>query len=870
MADLRGPKRKFVGWRRVAERLLWATLCAALGGALLALAVSLALRSVPLPAALFTEQVPQLEFLDRNGRTLRCVRPEDQPFQRMLGYADIPQPLIQATLAAEDRRFWHHPGVDWRASLRAAWQMARHWRVVSGGSTITQQLIKLAEPRPRSLRSKLIEAAQALRLEQVWDKQRIMAAYLNRVDYGNFSRGCAAAAEFYFAKPLRDLSAAECALLAGLPQAPTRLNPYSHLARAIKRQQWVLGQMRAGAWLTEDEFQRATKEPLRLATPRRSFEAPHFIDLVLAMGEPCGAPQSLGRRQSSGASEAARAGQKAPEDWRSPDRWCGMARPEPIRTTLDLDLNHFAENTLRQHLSRLREQHVSNGAIVILDNQTGDVLALVGSENYLAPAAGQVNGAWALRSPGSALKPFTYLLAFERGGTPASVVADVPTEFATATGIFSPVNYNRHCYGPMRYRTALANSLNISAVKVLASIGGSEPLQDFLRQCGLSTLSHPAEAYGLGLTIGNAEVRLLELANAYACLARLGQYKPYRLMLDGPAPRIVAQVSKPAVSWVSNPQTSRRLTASRLEVGDTAGLETCATESNHATQVADSAAAYLIADILSDNNARKLAFGADSPLRFEFPVACKTGTSSDFRDNWAFGYTPEFTVGVWVGNFDGTPMQHISGVTGAAPLLHDLIEHLHSRYGTSWYSVPTNTVECWVHAITGKRLQQALLGPNLDAVKEKFVAPNVPPLESPGDYADAAPRNHDSEFAHKPVRSNPRRPVLLGSEYREWLASSDNWLSDRAVLACEQNALRIVFPLPGTTVYLDPDLPQQGRLLYLRADGPDHLEWHSDSLRLSHERDREVALLTEGRHQIIVRDPATGQSAQTWINVLAR
>ena len=172
----------------------------------------------------------------------------------------------------------------------------------------------------------------------------------------------------------------------------------------------------------------------------------------------------------------------------------------------------------------------------MLDNRSGGVLALVGSENYFAPAAGQVNGAWALRSPGSSLKPFTYLLALEHGATPATVVADVPTEFATATGIFAPVNYDRHCYGPMRYRVALANSLNISAVKVLASIGGPEPLQHLLQQCGLTTLDQPAEHYGLGLTIGNAEVRLLELANAYASLARLGQYRPYRLLLDGEVP----------------------------------------------------------------------------------------------------------------------------------------------------------------------------------------------------------------------------------------------------------------------------------------------------------------------------------------------
>jgi len=775
-----------------------------------------ALPLVPLPQALFTEQIPGLELLDRTGQPLRVVRPDGGPFQRPVEYGEIPESLIHATLAAEDQRFWRHPGADWRATGRAAWQWARHRRVVSGGSTITQQLIKLAEPRPRTLQTKLIEAVQALRLEQVWDKQRILATYLNRLDYGNFNRGCAAAADFYFAKPLLDLSPAECALLAALPQAPSRLNPHAHLERAVKRQQWILGQMRQAGWLTDAQFQRATREPLRLSAARRVFEAPHFVELLLSTAQPQAlsdkagpgleafhGPQGFGVRQSSGA----------------------LATVSDIRTTLDLALNRFAETALRQHLSRLQAHHVSEGAIVVLDNESGDVLALVGSANYFSPVAGQVNGAWAPRSPGSTLKPFTYLLALERGATPATAVADVPTEFATATGLFAPVNYDRHCYGPMRYRLALANSLNISAVKVLASIGGPGPLQQLLRQCGLSTLDRPAEHYGLGLTIGNAEARLLELANAYACLARLGQYKPYRLVRDSTGGR-------------GSPKSEFRSPTGR--------------------QVANPDAAYLIADILSDNDARAPSFGAESPLRFNFPVACKTGTSSDFRDNWAFGYTPEFTVGIWVGNFDGSPMEHVSGVTGAAPLLHELIEHLHQQYGTSWYPAPTNVVQCWIHPVTGKRRSsETSTQPGPDAISEKFLASNPPPPESPADYAPTQ-------------GSGLRHLVRLGSEYRDWLASSDNWLGNRAVLVPMQTSPRILFPPPGTVVYLDPDLPQQGRLVGLRAEGSENLQWQSATLPIALEGGRQVALLTEGRHRIAVRDPLTGAMADTWLEVLAR
>ena len=740
-------------------------------------AVWLALPLVPLPQALFDAGRGELEFLDRSGQPLRIVRPDDGPFRHEVQYCEIPESLIQATLAAEDRRFWCHPGVDWRASLRAAGQLLLHRRVVSGGSTITQQLVKLAQPRSRTLRTKLIEALQALRLEQIWTKQRILAAYLDRLDYGNFNRGCAAAAQFYFGKPLRDLSPAECALLAALPQAPSRLNPLAHFERAAKRQQWILARMHQARLLTDDQFRRAAVEPLHLASPRRVFEAPHFLGLLLSQVN----------------ARALR----------------GVSKPLAIRTTLSLPLTRFAAATLRLHLSRLEREHVANGAIVVLDNRTGDVLTLVGSENYFAPAAGQVNGAWAPRSPGSALKPFTYLLALEHGATPASIVADVPTDFATATGLFSPINYNHRCYGPMRYRLALANSLNVSAVKVLASLGGPEPLQRLLQNCGLSTLPRPPEEYGLGLTIGNADVRLLELANAYACLARLGRYKPYRLLLD-----------------------STRDTLAPV-------------------QIADAASAYLITDMLSDNDARTLAFGAESPLRFEFPVACKTGTSSDFRDNWAFGYTPEFTVGVWVGNFDGTPMHRVSGVTGAAPILHEIIEHLHELHGASWYPVPTNVVECWVHPLTGKRLKL----PFESAVSEKFIATNLPAFESANDYLQ-----HPG--------SRPR--VLLGPEYRDWFGSGDNWLADRAALMPATDSLRVLSPLPGTIVYLDPDLPRQGRCLPLRAAGPADLDWHSDSLQVVAETGRQIALLTEGRHQITVRDPHTGARAQTWIKVLLR
>jgi penicillin-binding protein 1C len=763
--------------------------------AILVAALWLSLPLVPLPSALFKPQTAELEFVDRNGLPLRAMRPDGSPFVRPVPYAEIPQSLTQATLAAEDRRYWNHPGVDWRGSMRAAWQLLTHRRVISGGSTITQQLIKLAAPRPRTLRTKLIEMVQALRLEQVWGKQQVLTEYLNRLDYGNLNRGCVAAAAFYFGKPLGDLSPAECALLAALPQAPTRLNPRAHLDRAIKRQRWVLAKMRDAGWLTADQFDRACQEPVQLVRTRRIFEAPHFIDLLLTT------------RGNTGFG------------------------PNSIRTTLDLELNRFAEAALRRHLSTLKAQHVSNGSLVVLDNRTGDILAMVGSDDYFSPTGGQVNGAWAPRSAGSTFKPFTYLLALEHGATPATVVADIPTEFAGASGLFAPVNYNHHCYGPMRYRLALANSLNIPAVKVLASVGGSEPLWRLLRDCGLTTLNRPAAEYGLGLTIGNAETRLLELANAYASLARLGEYRPCRMLLNESASEVIPH-------YTLSPSD-----------GERAGVRG---SSFHCIKVADPSAVYLIADILSDNDARLLAFGAESPLRFQFPVACKTGTSSDFRDNWAFGYTPEFTVGVWVGNLDGSPMQDVSGVTGAAPVLHELFEFLHQRNGTTWYATPTNIIECWINPITGKRKSGEL--PTTEYIREKFLSSNLPSPETESDYEPAG----------------PKKLVRLANEYHDWFTTADNWLAGRAVLAAAATTLHIEFPPPGTTIYLDPDLPGRGGLLGLNALGPERLEWHSATLQITNTAEHWTALLTEGRHLLTVYAPLTGDRAETWVNVLER
>lgn len=558
-----------------------------------ALALMVALSdTAAIPAALKQPVRADVEYLDRNGKSLRRAPVEAGRFREPL--ANAPEMLAAATIAAEDKRFYAHGGVDFLATARAL-ATGR-----GGGSTITQQLIKIGSaPRSRTLSEKAREMLAARELERRWSKDRVLAEYLSRIDYGNRQIGAARAADFYFGKTPDELSAAEAAFLAALPNAPTRLNPHGTAAPAQTRQQLILDRMERSGLLTKDTADRARVEPLRLLPPSRNWHAPHLVDLIHA--------------RSDGATGT-------------------------VWTTIDLHLQNTTEHILATRLSELSTQNVRHGAVVVIENSTGAVLALCGSPDY-SGESGHVNGALATRSAGSALKPLIYAMAFELGDSDTTLVDDVPAEFTTASGLYRPVNYNRKHYGPVTYRNALGNSLNISAVKVLERVGGAAAFRERLRACGIRTLTQPADHYGPGLAIGNGGVRLLELTNAFAMLARGGNFLECHWIAGEP-----------------DTPTIRRF---------------------------DETACRLVTDILCDNDARVDTFGWFSPLRLPFPTAVKTGTSSDYRDNWCVGYTPEFTVGVWVGNFDGSAMQNVSGVTGAGPIFHDLMVHLAKEFGVT-------------------------------------------------------------------------------------------------------------------------------------------------------------------------------------------
>lgn len=528
--------------------------------------------------------------------------------------------LRQATIATEDKTFYTNPGVDWAAIARAVFQNTREGEIFSGASTITQQLARniaftYEERIRRSLDRKVREAALARELTRRFTKDEILEMYLNVVYYGHLAYGAEAAARTYFGKSAAELTLAESALLAALPQAPRDLDPLvpGNLERAKARQGLVLALMARNGFITPEEAAAAYAEPLEFRPQELPDIAPHFLAYVRQLLE-----EQYGKRV------VARGGLT-------------------VITTLDARMQQVAQEIVRRQVEKVRERyHLTNAALVALKPGTGEILAMVGSADYHNPDIdGQVNVALRPRQPGSAIKPILYALAFTRGYSPASLLWDVPVEFPLDDEtVYEPQNYDDEFHGPVRLRDALANSYNVPAVKLLDRVGISDML-DLAHAMGIEGLDKPPDYYGLSLTLGGGEVTLLSLTNAFATLANGGGYVPHVAVLS---------------------------------VVDRAGRTIFHYEPPPPKPVVDPRVAYLVTSILSDNEARTPMFGANSPLRLSRPAAAKTGTTTDWRDNWTIGYTPYLAVGVWAGNSDGSPMRHTSGLTGAAPIWHDFME----------------------------------------------------------------------------------------------------------------------------------------------------------------------------------------------------
>lgn len=669
--------------------------------------------------------VVSLRLTDRNGILLREVLSDDGGRCRWVGLEDVSPFIVKATLAAEDRFFFLHKGIHPPSIARAFLQNLRRGRVVSGASTITQQVVRNIYRGPRTLSAKVKEAWLALRLEHTITKNEILVQYLNRISYGNQTYGVEAASRLYFDKPASALSAAESAFLAALPRSPSSDNPYRNDRAARERRLDILKKMADFGLISAEERETAGAMPLEIYPARQRFRAPHFCDGILA--------------------------RLSPEE---------RTRLSEIRTTLDYPLQEKLETLLASHLDSLEKRGIGNGAAVVWDNRNGEILAMAGSRDFFDAARdGQVNAVLALRQPGSTLKPFTYALALEKGMTAATIFEDEPSQFPTRDGYYAPQNYDRRFHGPTRLRSALACSYNVPAVSALEAIG-PDILYKRLKSAGFDSLRQPPSFYGMGLTLGNGEVSLLELVRAYAALAGGG----------------ILIREKTVIEFTDRNN------------GKSAPAAPSAPERIFSPQVA-----YVITHILADADARVPSFGYRSPLTLPFPAAAKTGTSKDYRDNWTIGFTRRYTVGVWVGNFDGRPMHNVSGITGCGPLYRDIMLLLHGRAGAEPFEEPPGIARKNICPESGD-LAAALCPGRMEEI---FISGTEP-----------------RGFCRMPHGQTERR------EIPDMLAGKKDL----------EPSLEITFPSEGDVFKMDPVLRPEYQQIRLKArarglDGVDRVEW---------------------------------------------
>ncbi len=598
---------------------------------------------------------PSVRITDREGRLLYEALPQNGGRHTVVALDKIPLRLRQATIATEDNAFYTNPGIDLRGILRSLWINLRGGETLAGGSTITQQvarslLLDASERTDRSLRRKLRESLLAWELTRRFSKDEILALYLNQTYYGGMSYGVEAAAQTFFGKPVSNLDLAECALLAGLPQAPAAYNPFTDLSAAQKRQGVVLELMEKQGMISAEERRLAAAEPLVFASTPYPIEAPHFVMWVRSQLDSLFTPEEI---YAHG----------------------GLT----VRTTLNLDWQHHAERAITMQLAALRQStaggishNMNDAALVALDPNTGEILAMVGSPDYFdAEHAGAVNMALAPRQPGSALKPLIYATALDptrsQPFTAATMLLDVSTNFVTHDGqAYTPVNYDSTEHGPVLVRQALASSLNIPAVLTLHTTG-LPALFNTATALGITTLGSP-DQYDLSLALGGGEVSLLQLTGAYGAFANGG----FRV-----APNAILEVSDPQGKLLYQSQAMPRV------------------------RVLDERVSWLISDILSDDDARVIGFGRNSVLRIDRPAAVKTGTTTDFHDNWTIGYTPGLVVGVWAGNASHDAMRNITGLTGAAPVWAQFIRTVLEGQPEQTFTQPPGLVKVEVCAISG-------------------------------------------------------------------------------------------------------------------------------------------------------------------------
>jgi len=734
---------------------------------LLPLLIIAGILIIPWPASLIlTTPAHSIAITDRNGALLYEQRKLDSGSRNPIALKEIPEPFIDALLAVEDRTFYTHPGVSARGIARALWQNLVTGSIVSGGSTITQQLVRSGSTGKRTVISKIREAFLALKLEQMLTKNEILERYINTVAFGHEAYGIQSAAQTFFDKDPRELSLAECAFLAGLPQSPVSFDPFQHMDRAKARQRLVLTALQDTGALSEKEQTDAFAEPLTLARDSTAIRAPHFV------------------------------------------MWLQDQHPEirdatePIRTTIDLTLQTETEQIIARQLQKLQDKNVTSAAVVVLDAHTGEILTMIGSADfYNREDDGQVNVAVTARQPGSALKPFTYALALASGDTAATTVADTEVQFFTQEGNpYTPRNYDYDTHGLVRYREALANSYNIAAVKVVEKVGVPK-LLNFLKSAGIATLNQTPEFYGLALTLGDGEVRLLELAKAYGIFARGGTTLETRsLMNEKPVPGV--KILDPKVAWI-------------------------------------------IADILSDPQARLPQFGDSGPLNFNRTVAAKTGTTRNSRDNWTMGFTPDVIVGVWVGNADNSPMKDTSGVTGAGPIFHDVMVAATRHQIPAAFAQPPGMIRKQICILSGK-LPTPICG---GTMQEWFIA-GTEPKEQDDIFRTVKIDTRNGFLSN----NNCIQSFVLEKAYATFPKDADQWAKEHGY----SPPPTLVSPLCGnnSTSSATGNMPPAIRYPLSATSDPDHAGSPSTPLRTGIPRsDKYLEIISPRNGDSFLLDP---------------
>lgn len=585
-------------------------------------------------------------ILDRNDIVLRNVFSENDVItSEFVNSKEISENMKKAIISVEDKRFYSHFGIDFKSLARAFLLNLKEMKIVAGGSTITQQLSKLIlKNEKRTFWAKICETLLALRMELYLTKDEILSLYLNRVSYGTYLQGIGEASECYFGKKPSELSIAQSAFLASIPLLPSYYDPYRNIESVFERKNLILSLMKEQKLISESEFKNALDEKIVVQSPNFQFEAPHFCDYLIS-------EYKKNKKTVHG----------------------------KIRTTLDLKLQHEVENILKSSVFSLNKNNVTNGAVLVIDNKTGDILSMVGSVDFFEKD-GQVNGCLATRQAGSTLKPFVYALGLESGLMASDIIPDIKITVNDQNGSFAPLNYDRKYHGPVRLRNALACSYNIPAFRTALDIGVGNLYKRF-KEVGFSSLDKKPDWYGPGIALGNGEVSLKELVSAYRCFSNHGKTIKTKILLED--------------------------------------------DVHESENVFSDKVSYIIFDILSDNDARTPAFGRNSYLKLPFKCAVKTGTTKNYRDNWCIGTTSEYTVGVWVGNFDSSSMKNISGVTGAGPVFYNIMRYLYRDSNPENITCPEGIVQKKICSLSGK-----LPNPYCkDIVKELFVSESMSPIE---------------------------------------------------------------------------------------------------------------------------------------------